>query len=119
MLDPVLNLAILIIWWWISLFVMLPIGVRSIGEDGAGEVAGPPPGALGPGEAGVGRLQQAQAPSLGQGAGAYRGHDLGAPVAHNLKRKALWAGVAAVVLWAATAAFIYFDPFHVRPDLPR
>ena len=84
MLDPVLNLAILIIWWWISLFVMLPIGVRSLPDD----VAAP-------------------------------GHDTGAPVAPNLKQKALWAGVSAVVLWAATAAFIYFDPFHARPDLLR
>ena len=34
MLDPVLNLAIFIIWWWISFFVMLPIGVRSMDEAG-------------------------------------------------------------------------------------
>lgn len=34
MLDPVLNIAIFIIWWWISFFVMLPIGVRSMSEEG-------------------------------------------------------------------------------------
>jgi predicted secreted protein len=32
MLDPVLNIAIFIIWWWIALFAVLPIGVRPVEE---------------------------------------------------------------------------------------
>lgn len=30
MLDPILNLAIFVIWSWMAFFVMLPIGVRSV-----------------------------------------------------------------------------------------
>ena len=36
MLDPLLNLAIFIIWWWVALFAMLPVGVRRVEE---GDVA--------------------------------------------------------------------------------
>lgn len=32
MLDPLLNIAIFIIWWWLALFAMLPIGVRRVEE---------------------------------------------------------------------------------------
>jgi predicted secreted protein len=32
MLDPILNVAIFIIWWWMALFAMLPIGVKSVEE---------------------------------------------------------------------------------------
>ena len=110
MLDPVLNLAIFIIWWWISLFIMLPIGVRSLGEDVA-----PAQARTGGGDGASGPADPVEA---NRGA-AHRGHDLGAPVAPNLWRKALWAALAAVVLWAATATFVHFDPFHVRPDLLR
>jgi predicted secreted protein len=34
MLNPVLNLAIFFVWWWIVLFAILPIGVRSLDEEG-------------------------------------------------------------------------------------
>jgi predicted secreted protein len=45
LLDPLLNLAIFIIWWWIALFVMLPFGVRSLheaGEEARGHDQGAP-----------------------------------------------------------------------------
>ncbi len=38
MLDPILNLAIFVLWWWVAFFGMLPIGVRSAREEGS---AGP------------------------------------------------------------------------------
>ena len=82
MLELPMNIAIFVIWWWVALFAMLPIGIRSIGEDGD------------------------SAP----------GHDPGAPVRHNLGRKALYALFAAVILWAITAAVIFYDPFNMRPD---
>jgi predicted secreted protein len=83
MLDLPMNIAIFVIWWWIALFAMLPIGVRSVGE--AGEAA--------------------------------PGHDRGAPVRPNLWRKALYALIAAAILWAITAVVIFYDPFNMRPDI--
>jgi predicted secreted protein len=80
MLDPILNLAIFIIWWWMAFFVMLPIGVRPV-----------------------------------EAADAARGHDAGAPQAPRIWIKVLWAAGAGAVLWAITAAVIFYDPFHIRP----
>lgn len=79
MLDPLLNFAIFIIWWWMALLALLPIGVRRVGD---GDVA--------------------------------LGHDAGAPQHPLLLKKALWAAGAAAILWALTALFIWFDPFHIR-----
>ncbi len=42
--GPVLALAIYVVWWWIALFMVLPIGVRSLGEAGQA-VNGSEPGA--------------------------------------------------------------------------
>jgi predicted secreted protein len=81
LLDPFLNLAIFIIWWWMALFAMLPIGVKSLEE--AGEKA--------------------------------PGHDQGAPHITGLKKKAVYAAIAAVFLWAITAAFIAINPFGLGP----
>jgi predicted secreted protein len=48
MKDPVLNLAIYIIWWWLAFFVMLPLRVTAIGAADAskGHDAGAPRQAL-------------------------------------------------------------------------
>jgi predicted secreted protein len=43
MLSPFLNVAIFVIWWWIALFVMLPIGVKTTDPSEAGR--GHDPGA--------------------------------------------------------------------------
>jgi predicted secreted protein len=32
MLDPLLNFAIFIIWWWMALLALLPIGVKRVEE---------------------------------------------------------------------------------------
>lgn len=32
--GPVLAIAIYIIWWWMALFIVLPIGVRNLAEAG-------------------------------------------------------------------------------------
>lgn len=32
--GPVLAVAIYIVWWWMALFIVLPIGVRSLDEAG-------------------------------------------------------------------------------------
>ncbi|MGE3303395.1 MAG: DUF1467 family protein [Hyphomonadaceae bacterium] len=80
MLDPLLNIAIFIIWWWVAFFIMLPIGVRSVAEAEPGAV----------------------------------GHDPGAPVRPDLKRKAVWAAILAALLWALTVAVIAWDPVRVR-----
>jgi predicted secreted protein len=79
MLDPALNVAIFLIWWWIALFAFLPFGVRSVGEAGVEAT----------------------------------GHDQGAPEKPLMWRKALWAAVAAAILWALTAAVIALDPLHL------
>jgi predicted secreted protein len=42
--DPILSVAIYIIWWWMALFMVLPIGVRNLGEAGI-EAKGSDPGA--------------------------------------------------------------------------
>ena len=44
MLDPLLNLAIFIIWWWMAFFALLPIGVRRVeeGDVAQGHDAGAP-----------------------------------------------------------------------------
>ena len=44
MTDPLLNLSIFIIWWWMALFVVLPIGVKRIADADAaqGHDAGAP-----------------------------------------------------------------------------
>jgi predicted secreted protein len=44
MLDPVLNIAIFIIWWWMALFAVLPIGVKPVteGDIAEGHDAGAP-----------------------------------------------------------------------------
>lgn len=72
-MDPILALAFYVILWWLSFFLMLPIGVRSLGEAGV------------------------HAP----------GHDQGAPAAHNLRKKALWAAGLAAVLWMALMIVLY------------
>lgn len=64
-MDPLLAAASWFILWWMSFFVMLPIGVKNLEEGGE----------LAP------------------------GHEVGAPVAPNLKKKALWAAGLATVLW--------------------
>jgi predicted secreted protein len=33
-MDPIMAVAIYIIWWWIALFMVLPIGVRNLDEAG-------------------------------------------------------------------------------------
>jgi predicted secreted protein len=43
--DPVLCIAIYIIWWWMAFFAVLPIGVRSQEEAGAAPIAGNDSGA--------------------------------------------------------------------------
>ena len=45
------------------------------------------------------------------------GNDAGAPVAANIKQKALWATGAAALLWVITVILIIIDPFNMRPDL--
>ena len=42
MLDPLLNIAIFIIWWWIALLALLPVGVRRVeqGDIDLGHDAG-------------------------------------------------------------------------------
>jgi predicted secreted protein len=44
MVDPAINVAIFIIWWWMAFFVMLPIGVRRVDPADAaqGHDAGAP-----------------------------------------------------------------------------
>jgi predicted secreted protein len=78
--SPFTAIAIYIIWWWLALFMVLPMGVRSLEEGGV----------------------------------SAEGHDQGAPVAPDLKRKALWATGIAAVLWAATMIFVAVDPFDIR-----
>ncbi len=64
-MDPLLAAATWFIMWWMSFFVMLPIGVKNLEEGGE----------LAP------------------------GHETGAPVAPNLKKKAFWAVCLATPLW--------------------
>lgn len=73
-MDLFLGIAIYIVLWWISLFMVLPLGVRSLSEGGVTDA---------------------------------EGHDSGAPVAPDLKRKALWASVVAGVLWVCV--FVILD----------
>jgi predicted secreted protein len=73
-------IAVFIIWWWLALFMVLPMGVRSLDEGGV----------------------------------KAEGHDQGAPMAPNLKQKAVWATGLAAVLWLATMIFIAVDPFDIR-----
>lgn len=43
--DPILACAIYVIWWWIALFCVLPIGVRGLheaGEEALGHDRGAP-----------------------------------------------------------------------------
>ena len=44
MLDPLLNIAIFIIWWWMALLALLPVGVRRVeqGDVNLGHDAGAP-----------------------------------------------------------------------------
>jgi predicted secreted protein len=73
-------IAIYIIWWWLALFMVLPMGVRSLEEGGVNA----------------------------------DGHDQGAPVAPDLKKKALWATGLAAILWGATMIFVAVDPLNIR-----
>lgn len=45
-MDPIMGIAIYVILWWISLFMVLPFGVRSVsetkGENTVGHDAGAP-----------------------------------------------------------------------------
>jgi predicted secreted protein len=43
-MDPILAVACWIILWWLSFFVMLPIGVRNLAEEGESQ-QGHEPGA--------------------------------------------------------------------------
>jgi len=71
---PPVAFALFVICWWLALFCVLPIGVKSLEESGE------------------------SAPS----------HDQGAPAAHGLRRKALWAtGLGAVVWIGVMAALAY------------
>jgi predicted secreted protein len=54
-----------------------------------------------------------------EGAPVEAGNDAGAPVAANVKKKALWATGAAAVLWVITIVLIIIDPFNMRPDIPH
>jgi predicted secreted protein len=65
-MDPLLGIAIYIVLWWLSLFMVLPMGVKSLSEGG---------------------VQDAE------------GHDPGAPVAPDLRKKAVWASIVAAVFW--------------------
>jgi predicted secreted protein len=81
-MDPLMGIAIYIVLWWLSLFMVLPLGVKSLKEGGVQDAAG---------------------------------HDAGAPVAPDLKRKALWACAVAAVLWIITYVVldqIYFSQFR-------
>jgi predicted secreted protein len=44
-MDPMMGAAIYVIIWWISLFMVLPIGVRSLHEGGVRDTAGHDAGA--------------------------------------------------------------------------
>ena len=44
-MSPVLGVAIYVLLWWLSFFVMLPIGARSAGEAGEGVAPGHDAGA--------------------------------------------------------------------------
>jgi predicted secreted protein len=81
-MDPIMGVAIYIVLWWLSLFMVLPIGVQSLQEGG---------------------VKNAE------------GHDTGAPVAANLKKKLVWACGLAAVLWVVTYVVlevVYFSQFR-------
>lgn len=42
------------------------------------------------------------------------GHDTGAPVFPNLRKKIMWASLLAVVFLLATVAVVAFDPIRIR-----
>jgi predicted secreted protein len=42
------------------------------------------------------------------------GHDTGAPVVPNLRKKIIWASLLALVFWAVTVAVVFFDPIRIR-----
>jgi predicted secreted protein len=67
-MDLILGIAVFIILWWLSFFVMLPWGAKSAHEAGVTIEAG---------------------------------SEIGAPLTHRLKFKALAAAGIAAVLWLA------------------
>lgn len=44
-MDPIMGAAIYLILWWVSLFMVLPIGVRSLEEGGVTDAVGHDSGA--------------------------------------------------------------------------
>ena len=76
-----LGIAIYVIVWWLSFFVMLPMGAQSHHEADEATV----PGA-----------------------------DRGAPKAHNVRRKALYAAGIAAIVWLAIAWAISVDLWNMR-----
>ncbi len=42
------------------------------------------------------------------------GHDAGAPVVPNLRKKILWASLLALVFLAVTVALVAYDPIRIR-----
>lgn len=80
LIDPLLALAIYVVCWWITLFAVLPFGVRGVHES-----AEPAPG-----------------------------HDRGAPLVPDLKRKALWTSGIALGVWLVVMVIIAIDPTGIR-----
>jgi predicted secreted protein len=81
-MDPILGIAIYVVLWWLSFFMMLPMGVQSLSEGGVTDADG---------------------------------HDAGAPVRPDLKKKALWALGLAAVFWVAlyfTLDVLYYSHFR-------
>lgn len=77
-----LSIAIYVILWWLSFFVMLPMGAQSLHE--ADEQSVP-------------------------------GVERGAPKAHNLRNKAIWATGIAAVVWLGVAWAVSVDLMGLRP----
>jgi predicted secreted protein len=44
-MNPLIGTALFFILWWLCFFLVLPIGVRNIGEAGVGETRGHDAGA--------------------------------------------------------------------------
>lgn len=76
-----LSAAIYVILWWLSFFMLLPLGAQSHYE--ADEEIVP-------------------------------GAERGAPKAHNLGKKALWACAIAAVLWLGVFWAVSVDLFSMR-----
>lgn len=82
--DPVTAVGIYLILWWVVLFTVLPLGVRSHHDEGTTPPAG---------------------------------HDWGAPVNPNLKRKFLTTTWVAAIVWAVLMAVLLTGVVPL-PDMP-